>query len=452
MGASRLERFAMNTLWGRPAALAGLLLGVAAPCPAQARNPIIHADVPDIAIIRVGGTYYMSSTTMHMSPGLPIMKSTDLVNWQLVSYAYQTLGDGDALTLSNGRSAYGQGSWASSLRYHDGTFYATTFSSTTGRTHVFTTQDIEHGPWRASSFRPSLHDHSLFFDDDGRVYLVHGAGDIRLTELAPDVSGIKQGGLDQVIIRNASAVAGPNIGLRAEGSQLFKVDGRYYLFNITWPRGGMRTALVHRADRITGPWEGRVALQDQGVAQGGLIDTPDGRWFAYLFQDHGAVGRTPWLVPVKWAEGWPVLGVDGKAPTTLGLPASTGPIPGIALLVADRAPWLAEIDRRAGRQRPADRSQHADTAHLRPPVLGHDRPRCHRPQGRRSGRPGSTAAALWPDRRQSGRRRPVRRGGECRDGCSHGARPRASGSGNGLPEGRVRLRRARGQGAVRLQP
>jgi hypothetical protein len=82
----------------------------------QARNPVLWADVPDPAIIRVGRTYYMSSTTMHMSPGLPLMKSKDLVNWRLVSYAYDTLADNDALTLQSGRNAYGAGSWASSLR------------------------------------------------------------------------------------------------------------------------------------------------------------------------------------------------------------------------------------------------------------------------------------------------------------------------------------------------
>ena len=299
------------------------------PAMEAARNPVIHADVPDMAMIRVGDTYYMSSTTMHMSPGLPIMKSKDLVNWELASYAYDTLEDIDALNLVNGRTAYGSGSWASSLRHHNGTFYATTFASTTGKTHVYTTKDIDNGPWKATSFRPSLHDHSLFFDDDGRMYMLYGGGDLRLVELNDDVSGIKPGGFNEVVVTNASAVAGPNIGLNAEGSQLFKVDGKYYLFNITWPRGGMRTVLIHRADQITGPYEGRVGLQDKGVAQGGLIDTPQGDWYAYLFQDHGAVGRIPYLVPVTWEDGWPVLGVDGKAPDTLNLPASRGLIPGI---------------------------------------------------------------------------------------------------------------------------
>jgi beta-xylosidase len=105
----------------------------------------------------------------------------------------------------------------------------------------------------------------------------------------------------------------------------------YYLFNITWPRGGMRTVVIHRAKKLTGPWEGRIALQDLGVAQGGLIDMPDGRWFSYLFRDYGAVGRIPYLVPVKWEDGWPVLGENGKVPATLNLPASKGLIPGIVV-------------------------------------------------------------------------------------------------------------------------
>jgi beta-xylosidase len=147
-------------------------------------------------------------------------------------------------------------------------------------------------------------------------------------ELKDDLSGVKAG-TEKVLIENASAPAGDNIMLRAEGSQLFKVNGKYYLFNITWPRGGMRTVVIHRADSINGPWEGRLALQDKGVAQGGLIDTPDGHWFAYLFRDYGSVGRIPYLVPVRWEDDWPVLGSDGKVPDTLDLPASKGLIPGI---------------------------------------------------------------------------------------------------------------------------
>ena len=296
---------------------------------AQAENPIICADVPDPSMIRVGDTYYMSSTTMHMSPGLPIMKSKDLVNWEMLNYAYDTLGDNDALNLQNGQNSYGRGSWASSLRFHNGVYYVSTFSSTTGKTYIFSTPDIENVPWEEKSFEPSLHDSSLFFDDDGKVYMLWDAGKLRLVELEEDLSGIKEGGFNKVVIDNASAPAGDNIMLSAEGSQLFKVNGKYYLFNIAWPRGGMRSVIVHRAENITGPYEGRLALQDQGVAQGGLIETPAGDWYAYLFQDHGAVGRIPYLVPVSWEDDWPVLGVDGQVPMRLELPANESLIPGV---------------------------------------------------------------------------------------------------------------------------
>jgi beta-xylosidase len=309
---------------------ASIATSQAQPAHSGAANPLIWADVPDTSILRVGDTYYMSSTTMHMSPGLPIMKSKDLVNWQIAGYAYQTLADNDALTLKNGQSAYGAGSWASSLRYHNGEFIVSTFSSTTGKTHIFRTKSIESGQWTENSFRPAFHDHSLVFEEDGRVYLVHGSGDVHLTELLPDLTGIKPGGIDKTIIKNASEVAGPNVGLRAEGSQIHKINGKYYLFMITWPRGGMRTTLVFRADHLEGPYEGRVALKHRGIAQGGLVDTPGGEWYALLFQDHGAVGRIPYLLPVKWEDGWPILGINGAAPATLErLPAQRSALPAI---------------------------------------------------------------------------------------------------------------------------
>jgi beta-xylosidase len=136
----------------------------------SARNPVIWADFPDPAVIRVGDTYYMSNTTMHMCPGLPIMKSKDLVNWEMVGYAYQKLEDNDETTLQNGRNMYGKGSWASSLRYHNGVYYATTFALNTAKTYIFKTTDIESGKWEEISFKPLLYDGSLFFDDDGLAY------------------------------------------------------------------------------------------------------------------------------------------------------------------------------------------------------------------------------------------------------------------------------------------
>jgi len=323
-----LKKAILGLAWLAPLVLPTALMAQ----DAKAHNPIIFADVPDLSMIRVGDTYYMSSTTMHMSPGVPIMKSKDLVNWQLISYAYDTLSTVDAMTLANGKNTYGRGSWASSLRYHNGTYYVSTFAQTSGKTHIYSTKNIEKGPWKAISFSPAYHDHSLFFDDDGKVYLLYGQTKLTLVELKEDLSGIKEGGVNQVVIENASQpsqIEGRRGGLGAEGSQLYKINGKYILFNITWPPGSMRTVVLHRADKITGPWKGKIGLQDQGVAQGGLIDMPDGRWFSYLFRDYGAVGRIPYMVPVKWEDGWPVLGIDGKVPETLNLPASKGLIPGI---------------------------------------------------------------------------------------------------------------------------
>lgn len=295
----------------------------------KASNPILYSDIPDISMIRVGGTYYMSSTTMHLSPGVPIMKSKDMINWHIAGYAYNTLADNDALTLKGGKNAYGNGSWASSLRYHKGEFYVSTFSSTTGKTYIYSTKNIEEGPWKVSSFSPALHDHSLFFEDNGQAYMVYGAGKIMIVELNSDLSGLQPGAIPKVLIDNASLISGSGGGLPAEGSQLFKINGKYYLFNISWPKGGMRTVLVHRADQLNGPYEGKIALQDKGVAQGGIIQTLKGSWYAYLFRDFGAVGRIPYLVPVTWKEDWPVIGNDNKVPDELKLPASKGLIPGI---------------------------------------------------------------------------------------------------------------------------
>jgi beta-xylosidase len=295
----------------------------------RATNPILWADVPDPSVIRVDSVYYMTSTTMHMSPGVPIMKSTNLVDWTMVGYAYDALPNVDALAMRNGQNAYGRGTWASSIRYHDGMFYVVTFSYTTGETYVFTTTDIASVPWHRVSLGAVYHDPSLFFDDDGRVYLVYGVGDIRIIELTADGRSIKAGGENRVLVRNVGSIAGTAFNVPGEGSHIHKVNGRYYLFLIVWPRGGMRTELVYRADHLEGPWEGRVALADEGIAQGGIVDTPEGDWYALLFGDRGAVGRIPYLVPVIWAAGWPVFGVDGQAPETLDIPTEGRGVDGI---------------------------------------------------------------------------------------------------------------------------
>ncbi|WP_036187004.1 glycoside hydrolase family 43 protein [Marinimicrobium agarilyticum] len=297
---------------------------------ALARNPLIWADVPDPAVIRVDDVYYMSSTTMHMNPGLPLMKSPNLVDWELIGYAYDTLSDGDASTLSNGQHAYGQGSWASSLRYHKGRFYVSTFANHTGKTYIFSTDNIESGRWERAEIDELFHDASLVFDE-GRAFLLYGNDDIHLVELTADATAVKPGGLRTTVIENASSIAGEEFWVPAEGAQVSKTNGYYYINLISWPANGMRTQLVYRSEHLTGPYEGRVVLEDRGIAQGGLIDTPDGDWFAFLFRDSGAVGRIPYLVPVHWENGWPVYGVNGTVPETLRIPSRQ---PGLGNIVA----------------------------------------------------------------------------------------------------------------------
>ncbi|MEI7575499.1 MAG: glycoside hydrolase 43 family protein [Armatimonadota bacterium] len=291
-------------------------------------TPTIWADVPDISVVRAGRDYYMSSTTMHMNPGVPIMKSSDLVNWRIVSYCYDDLGSSPRQDLLDGKNEYGKGTWASSLRFHNGTFYCSTFSNTTGKTYIFSTKTPDKGPWKKIEFSPAIHDHSLVFDE-GKAYLIHGVGKIRIQELKDDLSGLKPGGIDQVIIEDAAAPTGAKTGLMGEGSQLFKVNSKYYLFNIVWPRGGMRTQVVHRSDSLLGPYEGRVFLADQGIAQGGIVDTPDGRWYTNMFGDRGAVGRIPYMLPMHWEDGWPVIGSGELIPHSADLLPGQADLKGI---------------------------------------------------------------------------------------------------------------------------
>jgi len=301
-------------------------------------NPFIWADVPDLDIIRVGENYYMTSTTMYFNPGCPVMKSKDLVNWEIVNYVYDTLSDCDHMTLKNGKHDYGRGSWASAIRYHNDTFYVTFAAYNTNTTYIFKTKDIENGPWERHELEGVYHDMSILFDDDGRVYMVYGAGAIKIIELTADASAIKPDGMNKTIIEHADPSGTNSL---AEGAHIYKLDGKYYIFIIAWPRTGhgRRIQVCFRADSIDGVYENKVILDDDmgfknaGVAQGGIVDTPTGDWYSLLFQDHGAVGRIPVLVPMIWQDGWPILGENGKVPKELPYPSE--PVLTSDLIISD---------------------------------------------------------------------------------------------------------------------
>ena len=305
--------------------LMGMMSNISVSSAATFTNPFVYADAPDNDVIRVGNTFYMSSTTMHMNPGVPIMKSYDLVNWEIVNYVYDTYANNDAQNLNNGQSEYGRGSWASSLRYHNGIYYVSFGSNSTGRTYIYQTSNIETGPWTSSVLGSYYHDASLLFDND-RVFLVYGSDDIRIIELSADAKSIKSGGLNQIIIPSSSNIAGSSFIVKAEGAHIQKINGTYYVFLICWPSGSGRTQLTYRASSLTGAYTGQVSLKDSGIAQGGIVDTASGAWYAMLFKDSGAIGRMPYLVPVTWANNWPVFGVNGKAPLTMNLPVEGYPV------------------------------------------------------------------------------------------------------------------------------
>lgn len=284
----------------------------------QVHNPIIWADVPDVDVIRVGDTYYMVSTTMFFSPGAPIMKSKDLFSWEICSYVYDTYADGDVQTLSNGKHDYAHGQWATSLRYHDGKYYVFFGSYGSGKSYIYQTDDIENGKWTRSEINGMYHDASILFDDDGRNYLVYGGGgEIQIKELNAQMTGFKDGGVSKTLFKTGLD------GLAGEGSHIQKIGDYYYVFVIAWPSGSGRIELCYRSKELLGNYEGKTVLNSgvgtygSGAAQGGIVDTPDGQWYGMVFQDHGAVGRIPVLVPVTWEDGFPMMGVNGKAPVTM---------------------------------------------------------------------------------------------------------------------------------------
>ena len=270
------------------------------------KNPMLWADVPDPDIIRVGDTFYLVSTTMHLMPGAPVMKSKDLKNWETVGYIFDRLTDSPKYDLQQG-TAYGRGQWATSLKYHNGKFYALLAPNERGAmgdTYIFSAEKAE-GPWQIVSRMRHFHDCSLFFDDDGRVYVVYGTGE--LMELKPDLSDVIEGTHMQIFQREEDEK-----GL-LEGSRMIKHNGKYYLLMIshTYAPGRHRREVCYRADDIHGPYEKQVILESEFggfsyEAQGTIVDTQDGDWYGIIFQDRGGVGRVLTVMPCRWINGWPM--------------------------------------------------------------------------------------------------------------------------------------------------
>ena len=285
-------------------------------------NPLMWGDWPDPDIIRVGDEFYFISTSMHYVPGCPIAKSKDLVNWEMAGYAVSRYDEDPRYDLKGG-NMYLNGSWASTLRYHNGTFYAgfctpSGFGTDEGHFSMCTAKDVK-GPWTRTIFKEYLYDPGLFFDDDGKVYVAHGQQKLYITELNSDARSVK---VPQKEIYNNPKY--PYL----EGSHLYKVNGKYYLLGSTGGTKGREVCL--RADNIYGPYESKVVINDDhtypgnGLHQGGMVQLKDGSWWFIIMQDRGPIGRVPNLEPVTWIDGWPMLGKDGKGVDTYKKPNTDG--------------------------------------------------------------------------------------------------------------------------------
>lgn len=276
---------------------------------------IICSDYPDLDVIRVDNVYYMVSTTMYFFPGCVILRSYNLLDWEFCSYVYDMLEDTPGQKLEDNKGVYGRGMWAASLRYHNNKFYVSFVANDTHKTYLYTADSIT-GPWHKSTIEGFYHDMSLLFEND-RVFVVYGNMNIHLTELKADLSGPKEGGIDKIIIQDNKE----QVCLGYEGSHFYKINNKYYIFLIHFPNGKYRTEACFVADNIEGPYTGADVLcadyknWNSGIAQGGIVQTPDNKWYGILFQDHGALGRIPILVPVEFnADGFPVFANTTNAP------------------------------------------------------------------------------------------------------------------------------------------
>lgn len=294
-------------------------------------NPLFFDEFSDPDLIRVGDDFYLTGTTMHTMPGLPVLHSRDLVNWRLMSYAVEKLDLGPEFRLEEGE-IYGQGIWAPCFRYHDGTFHI--FTNVNRRKTQHFTATNPAGPWKHQELDSSLHDLSVLFDDDGKVYVVWGYDGLQFAEMKPDLSDIKKE-TQRTLIPKGSGMG--------EGAHFYKIDGRYYIISANYnPVGYMVCA---RADRPEGPYEittisaeetfgegngWRLRGMGRGepgfelappqreqmgaipMHQGGIVQTPAGEWWGFSMMDHNSIGRLTCLSPVTWKDGWPYFGLPGN--------------------------------------------------------------------------------------------------------------------------------------------
>jgi beta-xylosidase len=295
-------------------------------------NPLFFEDTPDPCMIRVGADYYLTCSSMHLMPGLPIMHSKDLVNWELINYAFPRINPGAEYSFADGKDAYGNGIWAPSFVYNKGVYYIFANVNNHG-TQVFKTTD-PRGEWEHYEMKKGFHDLSVFFDDDGKAYICWGHKDVEMAQLNADLTDIIPG--TQKVVTHEGG----------EGSHIYKINGKYY---IIWAVPGPNTPMLAGvAEHPYGPYRVETICdknhsgvhslpglkespREKGskfefwgydpngfvtMHQGGLIDTPDGVWWGYVMQDHTSLGRNTSLSPITWQDDIPYFGLPGNLAQT----------------------------------------------------------------------------------------------------------------------------------------
>ena len=295
-------------------------------------NPVINADYsdPDVCVGASGEDYYMTASSFQCVPGLPILHSKDLVNWEIINYALTNLYEGDEALLKHfSTPQHGAGVWAPSIRFHDGWYYIYWGDPDFG-VYMVKTQDPA-GKWTAPLCvikGQGYIDTTPLWDEDGRCYMVNGWANSRskfasvLTVREISADGTKPIG-QPVIVFDGNG----NENRTCEGPKFYKRDGWYW---IMCPAGGVPTGfqLAMRSKSPYGPYEHKNVLAQgktniNGPHQGGWVHTKYGEdWFLH-FQDKEAYGRVVHLNPVDWSTGWPIMGKKGEPVTTYKKPKSS---------------------------------------------------------------------------------------------------------------------------------
>ena len=264
-------------------------------------NPILNSDYSDPDVIRVKDKYYMVASDFHYM-GIQILESSDMVNWRLVTKIYDRID----FPEYDENLRYGGGSWAPSIRFHDNKFWV--YFCTPHEGLFMTNAENPEGPWSPLLNVENVagwEDPCPFWDEDGNAYLgrsKRGAGPIIIHKMSPDGTRLLDDG--------RTVYTGPI----AEGTKIHKKDGFYYM---SIPEGGvaMGWQTVLRSKNIYGPYEKKVVLEKgmtsvNGPHQGAMVETRNGEWFFFHFQQYEPIGRVVHLQPMHWKDGWPVIGVD----------------------------------------------------------------------------------------------------------------------------------------------